>query len=44
MREERVDLSDVIAHRLPPSAAPHAYEIFDDRQDDCLKVVLQPGS
>jgi alcohol dehydrogenase len=38
----KVVLDDVITHRLPLSAAPHAYEIFNQKQDRCLKVVLKP--
>jgi len=27
-------------HRLPLAEAPHGYEIFQEKQDDCAKVVL----
>jgi threonine dehydrogenase-like Zn-dependent dehydrogenase len=37
-----IDPSFVITHRLPLSEAPHAYEIFRDKRDNCIKVVLQP--
>ncbi|NUP09657.1 MAG: glutathione-dependent formaldehyde dehydrogenase [Polyangiaceae bacterium] len=33
---------DVISHRLPLADAPHAYDIFNKKEDDCLKVVLRP--
>ena len=29
-------------HHLPLEQAPHGYEIFRDKADGCLKVVLQP--
>jgi threonine dehydrogenase-like Zn-dependent dehydrogenase len=29
-------------HRLPLDQAPHAYEIFQKKQDGCFKVLLQP--
>ena len=29
-------------HHLPLKEAPHGYEIFRDKADGCLKVVLQP--
>ena len=29
-------------HHLPLEDAPHGYEIFRDKADGCLKVVLQP--
>jgi S-(hydroxymethyl)glutathione dehydrogenase / alcohol dehydrogenase len=33
---------DIITHRLPLSEAPHAYEIFCKKQEECVKVVLTP--
>ncbi|MBO0747963.1 MAG: glutathione-dependent formaldehyde dehydrogenase [Acidimicrobiaceae bacterium] len=30
-------------HHLPLEQAPHGYEIFQKKQDGCLKVVLCPG-
>jgi threonine dehydrogenase-like Zn-dependent dehydrogenase len=30
-------------HRLPIDQAPHAYEIFKQKEDYCIKVVLKPG-
>jgi S-(hydroxymethyl)glutathione dehydrogenase/alcohol dehydrogenase len=38
----KVTLDDIITHELPLADAPHAYEIFNDKQDRCLKVVLRP--
>lgn len=38
----RIDPGDVVTHVLPLSEAKHGYEIFDTRQDDCIKVVLKP--
>ena len=32
----------MITHRLGLDEAPHGYEIFDHKQDDCVKVVLKP--
>jgi len=29
-------------HRLPLADAPHAYEIFQKKQDGAFKVLLQP--
>jgi threonine dehydrogenase-like Zn-dependent dehydrogenase len=29
-------------HRLPLEQAPHGYEIFRNKADGCIKVVLQP--
>lgn len=38
-----IDPSFLITHRFPLEAAPHAYEIFAQKKDDCIKVVLKPG-
>jgi threonine dehydrogenase-like Zn-dependent dehydrogenase len=37
-----IDPSFVVTHRLPLSEAPNAFETFKHKQDDCVKVVLQP--
>ena len=39
-----VKLDDIITHRLPLSQAPHGYDIFRHKKDNCVKVVLTPGS
>lgn len=42
VKEEKVVLDDIISHTLPLSEVAHAYKIFDEKQDDCVKVVLKP--
>lgn len=42
VKEEKVVLDDIISHTLPLSEASHAYEIFKNKEDDCVKVVLKP--
>ena len=37
-----IDPTFVITHRLNLDDAPHAYKIFRDKQDNCIKVVLKP--
>jgi threonine dehydrogenase-like Zn-dependent dehydrogenase len=37
-----IDPSFVITHRLPLEQAPRAYRVFRDKQDHCIKVVLNP--
>jgi threonine dehydrogenase-like Zn-dependent dehydrogenase len=37
-----IDPSFVITHRFSLEDAPHAYNIFKYKQDNCIKVVLQP--
>lgn len=38
----KVDLKDIITHKLPLAEAKRGYEIFDTKIDNCIKVVLQP--
>jgi threonine dehydrogenase-like Zn-dependent dehydrogenase len=33
---------DMTTHHLPLEQAPHGYEIFQKKQDSCIKVVLHP--
>ncbi|WP_296150552.1 zinc-dependent alcohol dehydrogenase [uncultured Flavobacterium sp.] len=40
----KVKLDDIITHRLPLSEIAHAYDIFNKREDGCVKVVLDPWS
>jgi threonine dehydrogenase-like Zn-dependent dehydrogenase len=37
-----LDPSFVITHRLPLAEAPRGYDLFKHKEDDCVKVVLQP--
>lgn len=34
--------TSIITHRLPLDDAPYAYDIFKNKQDECVKVVLKP--
>jgi alcohol dehydrogenase len=38
----KIRLDDIITHRLPLFEAPKGYQIFNDKEDDCVKVVLDP--
>jgi alcohol dehydrogenase len=40
--EGKVKLDDVITHRVPLGDAPKMYDIFNKKQDNCVKVVLRP--
>ena len=42
VKEEKVVLDDIITHTLPLAEAAHGYKIFDDKEEDCVKVVLKP--
>ncbi|HEV2802723.1 MAG TPA: zinc-dependent alcohol dehydrogenase [Pyrinomonadaceae bacterium] len=37
-----IDPSFVISHRMPLDDAPHGYNIFNNKEDDCVKIVLKP--
>jgi threonine dehydrogenase-like Zn-dependent dehydrogenase len=39
-----IDPAFVVSHRLPLSRAPEAYRMFNDKAEDCTKVVLAPGA
>jgi threonine dehydrogenase-like Zn-dependent dehydrogenase len=38
-----VDPSFVITHRMNLNDAPHGYDIFRNKQEECIKVVLKPN-
>lgn len=38
----KLKADDVITHRVPLADAAKAYEIFNDKKDNCVKVVLKP--
>jgi alcohol dehydrogenase len=42
VKEKKVVLDDIITHVLPLDQAAYAYDIFCNKKDDCLKVVLKP--
>lgn len=35
-------LNDFVTHRMPLSQAPEAYDMFQEKEDGCVKVVLDP--
>jgi threonine dehydrogenase-like Zn-dependent dehydrogenase len=42
VEEGRVQLSDIITHRLSLTEVARGYEMFQKKEDDCVKVVLDP--
>jgi threonine dehydrogenase-like Zn-dependent dehydrogenase len=42
IEKAEIDPSFVITHRMRLEEAPKAYEMFNNKQDDCIKIVLQP--
>lgn len=39
---EEIDPKAIITHKLPLDQASHAYNIFNSKEDDCIKVILKP--
>ena len=42
IRNGKIDPSFVITHRVRLDEAPEAYRMFNNKEDGCIKVVLQP--
>jgi len=42
IEDGKIDPSFVVTHRMPLDQGPHAYEIFTNKQETCIKVVLKP--
>ncbi|GHB15228.1 glutathione-dependent formaldehyde dehydrogenase [Streptomyces viridiviolaceus] len=40
--EDPLGVEDFATHRLPLADAPHAYEMFQKKQDGAVKVLMQP--
>jgi threonine dehydrogenase-like Zn-dependent dehydrogenase len=43
IQKGEIDPSCIITHHMALDDAPHGYEIFKHKQDQCVKVVLHPG-
>ncbi|KXZ56260.1 hypothetical protein GPECTOR_1g227 [Gonium pectorale] len=43
IKSGKLDPTIVITHEMPLEDAPHAYKIFNDKTDGCIKVVLKTG-
>lgn len=42
IQEGKFDATDIVTHRLGLQEGEHAYSIFDNKEDNCIKVVLKP--
>ncbi len=42
VKEGKVKLDDIITHRLPLTNVAEAYSMFKKKEDNCVKVVLDP--
>jgi threonine dehydrogenase-like Zn-dependent dehydrogenase len=40
--DDPLDVEDLATHKLPLDQAPHAYEIFQKKEDSAIKCVLKP--
>ena len=42
IRAGRLDAKAIVSHRVPLEHAADAYEIFNNKKDNCIKCVLIP--
>ena len=42
IKKGEMDATDIITHKLSLEEGRHAYEIFDAKEDECIKVILKP--
>jgi threonine dehydrogenase-like Zn-dependent dehydrogenase len=42
--EDVLGVEDIVTHPMPLEEAPRAYEMFQKKQDNVIKVVLKPGT
>ncbi|EGW37289.1 zinc-dependent alcohol dehydrogenase [Desulfosporosinus sp. OT] len=42
LKENKFDATDIITHRMSLADGKKAYELFDQKLDNCIKVVLKP--
>ncbi len=42
VKDKKVVLDDIEIHTLPLDKAEYAYEIFNNKQDNYVKVILKP--
>lgn len=38
----RIVTDDIVTHRMPLDDVDKGYEMFNNKKDDCVKVVLRP--
>ena len=43
IEDGRLDPSFIVSHRWPLGRAPQAYRMWNDKADDCTKIVLDPS-
>ncbi len=40
--EDPLGVDDLVTHAMPLERASYAYEIFQKKEDGCIKVILEP--
>ena len=41
VQSKKYDLTSILTHRMKLSEGPRGYDIFANKKDNCLKVVLE---
>jgi threonine dehydrogenase-like Zn-dependent dehydrogenase len=41
IQQKKYDFTSIITHRLPLQQGPHGYDIFANKKENCLKVLLE---
>jgi threonine dehydrogenase-like Zn-dependent dehydrogenase len=42
IEQGKIDTASIITHRIPLAEAPQAYDVFCNKEDECIKVVMKP--
>ncbi len=42
IEQGQIDPIRIISHTLPLEEAPHGYDIFKNKEENCEKVILKP--
>jgi S-(hydroxymethyl)glutathione dehydrogenase/alcohol dehydrogenase len=42
VKDKKVVLDDIISHKFPLEKIAEAYQIFNNKEDNCMKVILKP--
>ena len=42
IKEGKFDATDIITHKLSLEKGSYAYDIFDNKMDNCIKVIMKP--
>ena len=42
IKQGEIDPTDIITHRIPLADTENGYRIFNDKEENCIKVVVKP--